>query len=294
MKSRKERFKSQLISFSFLLPYLIVAVVFSFLPIAVVVWLSFQRGSLLDLSSLHGAGFANFAAVFTKSLYMKSILNSLFYIVVILPFGQFIALTLAFLLFRKNKVNAVFESILFLPLVVSMVSASIMISYVLSTNGPVNYLLAEVGLPGILWFSDPVLAKLAVVILELWKGSMFYVFIYMAALRGVPSDYIDAARIDGAAKWQEIVLIKLPLIKHIILLCVVLSTIAQSQMFDSIFVLTKGGPLRSSESIYFAIYRAAFLDDQIGISAAIAILLMLAVLAISIFQMTVLRSRHES
>jgi multiple sugar transport system permease protein len=273
---------------------MIIAIVFAFLPFFIIIVLSFYQGSLLNISSLKFVGLNNFVKLFSNaSLYLSAFYNSLFYAVVIIPAGQIIALTLAFLIRRKNKLNAIFETVFFSPIIISMTAAGVILSYVLAKTGPLNYLFSLVQMPEINWFGDKIAAKLGVGILEIWKGATFYTFIYIAALRNIPTDYLDAAKIDGANWWQEIWKILLPLIKNAILLSVVMTTIFMFQVYDSIYILTNGGPLRGSESIAYLIYRITLLDDQIGLGAALSILFLIFVLLISFLQMKLLRSETE-
>lgn len=294
MISRKANLTRHLISYSFLFPYLLLATVFAFLPFAIIIVLSFTQGTLLDVASLKWIGFGNYTKLFANmSTYSKAFTNSLFYAVVIIPAGQLTALTLAFLIRRKSKANAVFETVFFSPIIISMTAAGVILAYVLAKTGPLNYVLSLFGIEGINWFGDPVMAKLGVGILEIWKGATFYTFIYIAALRNIPADYFDAAKIDGAGLWHEIWHLSLPLIKNAILLSVVMTTIFVFQIYDSIYILTGGGPLRGSESVVFFIYRVTIQDDQIGLGAAISIVFMLFVMLISLLQMKLLKSDTE-
>lgn len=288
-----KKIKEQLVGFSFVAPYLLFALLFSFIPIYMIIKLSFQQGSILDTSSLKWVGLDNFKEVVSNKVYLKSTFNNFFYILLVVPIGQMIALGLSLLIRRKSKTSAFFESVFFLPLLISMVSASVIVAYLLSMKGPLNYVLSLMNFQPLNWFGDPTLAKGSIVILELWKGATFYVFIYLAALRGIPSEYSEAAKIDGANRWQELWKITLPLIKNSILLSVVLTTIFQFQIFESIYMLTGGGPLRMSEGIVFNIYKTTFVQDEIGVGAALSILFMFMILTISLIQMKLLKSDHE-
>lgn len=285
--------KEQLISYSFISPFLILAILFTFIPIVMIIKISFQEGSLLNTSDLQWIGFQNYLEVFNEKQYINSILNNFFFICLVVPAGMIISLSLALLIRQKSKLNAFFESVFFFPLLISMVSASIIIAYLLSMKGPLNYVLSLFDIMPLNWFGNPTLAKVSVVLLELWKGATFYVFIFLAALRGMPAEYSEAARIDGANRWQETWKITLPLIKHSILLSVVLTTIFQFQIFESIYMLTGGGPLRTSEGIVFNIYKTTFVNDEIGIGAALSVVFLIIILTISLIQMKVLKSDHE-
>ena len=285
--------KVYLISYSFILPFFLFFTVFILYPIINVFNLSIQSGTFLD-SSFHYTGFDNFLLVLTTKDFIRSFQNSLRYIIMVVPFCQLFALGLALLLRKKTHIGAVYESIFFMPMLISMVAASVLIAYTLSNKGPVNTLLQTFGFASVNWFGKPTNALIAVMILEIWKGGTFFVFVYMAAIRAIPQEYYEAAAIDGASVWQEATRITLPLLRNSIVLCVTMNTIWQFQIFESVYMLTGGGPLKSTESVIYTIYQYSFKYSKVGVGAAASVLFLIVILAVCGFEMLSFRLMDRS
>jgi len=267
------------VSFSFLLPFLIFFGIFIVYPIFDVFYLSFHSGTFLDLEFQY-VGLQNYLQVLSTKDFIRSFSNSLRYIVMVVPVCQLSAIVLALLLRQKSRITAMFESVYFMPMLISMVSASVLIAYALSNQGPVNSLLKLIGLPAVNWFGKPNNALISVMILEVWKGGTFFIFIYISALRAIPQEYSEAAAIDGASIWQETTKIMLPLLRNTIILCVTMNTIWQFQVFESVYMLTGGGPLKSTESVIYSIYQYSFKYSKVGVGSAASVLFLLVILLV--------------
>jgi multiple sugar transport system permease protein/sn-glycerol 3-phosphate transport system permease protein len=174
-------------------------------------------------------------------------------------------------------------------MLISMVAASVVIAYVLSNNGPVNSICMLLGLEKINWLGRPFNALFSVMVLEIWKGGTFFVFVYMSALRAIPEDYSQAARIDGANLLQETFLITLPLLRHSIVLCVTMNTIWQFQIFESVYMLTGGGPLKATETVIYSVYQYSFKYNRMGIGSAATVLFLFFILLICGLEMFIFR-----
>ena len=288
---KQKKTKDLMISYSFVLPFTIFFFVFMLFPILYVFYLSFHNGTFLNMN-FTWAGIKNFRKVVTNKDFINAFRVSLLYIIVEVPVSQIYTLALAILLRKKNKINAVYETIYFLPMLISMVAAGVVIAYVLSTNGPLNYLVRMLGMEPITWFGDPTLAQISVMLLELWKGGNFFVFVYVAALRALPIECSEAARIDGASAWQELIHITLPLMRNSIVLCVTMNTIWQFQVFESVYTLTGGGPLKSTETVVYTIYQYSFMHGKIGVGAAAAVLFLLIIVFVSLLENMLFRDRE--
>jgi ABC-type sugar transport system permease subunit len=284
----RKQIKSWLVSYSFLVPFGIFFAVFIAYPICHIFFLCFQSGTFLN-RKFAWTGLDNFKTVLSNPDFINSFVHSLIYILIAVPVGQIIALFLAFLIQKKNRAGTVYESIFFLPLLVSMAAASVVIAYTLSPNGPLNAILQFFGLERINWFGQSFTALLAVMILELWKGVTFHCFVYMSALRAIPEDYAQAARIDGANIFQETFRVILPMLRNSIVLCVTMTTIWQFQIFESVYMLTGGGPVKSTESVVFSIYRYTFRFGRVGMGAAASVLFLFFILAICGMEMLIFR-----
>lgn len=183
------------------------------------------------------------------------------------------------------------EIIFFLPMLISMVVASVLISYIISNNGPLNLLFQFLGLQPVSWLNGKFSAKIAVMILELWKGGTFFIFVYMSAMRSLPADCLESARIDGANAVQETVHVILPLIRNAIILCVTMNTIWQFQIFESVYMLTNGGPLGATQTVIYEIYQYSFKYYRVGFGAAASLVFLLVILLIYGLENLLLRER---
>lgn len=290
-KHGKRKIQDNIQGYLFILPFCVFCFIFSILPIMWLAKLSFQTQGILQPAEW--IGLENYNYIFTHREYIDYFLNTLVYVALIVPFGQLYGFSLALLIKAKTKVNSVFETIYFIPLLISVVAASILIKYMFSYSGPVNYIVDYIGIPQIKWLSNPILAKVVISILEIWRGCTFYTFIYVAALRAVPEDYYEYASIEGAGKIVTLTRITMPLIKNTILLCFVMTTIWVFQIFDSIFVLTNGGPMGATTSIVFNIYTTSFKHSNPGLGAATAMLFLFVILIVSGVQRKLLKSDIE-
>jgi ABC-type sugar transport system permease subunit len=284
--------KSYLVSYSFILPFFVFFVIFAIYPIINVFFLSFQSGTFLAMN-FTWAGLKNFRDVIANKDFINAFQHSLLYIIMAVPVCQVIAIFMALMIRKKNQASTFFESVFFLPMLISMVVASVLIAYVLSNNGPVNILLDFIGIGRVNWLGKSFNALVSVMILEIWKGGTLFIFVYMSALRAIPSDYSEAARIDGANILQETFLITLPLLRHSMILCVTMNTIWQFQIFESVYMLTGGGPLKATETVLFTVYQYSFKYNRMSIGAAASVLFLLFILLVCGLEMLVFRITGE-
>lgn len=285
------RLKKNITGYSLIAPYFVFLTVFSLIPIIRVLILSFQTEGILSPATW--VGLDNYSRVFLTPEYLDSFKNNLVYLMLNVPLGNIMGLGLALIIRKKTRASAVFETIYFLPLLLSMVVAGVLMNYVFSLNGPLNYVLYSMGFPEINWFADPFLAKVFISFLEVWKGDTFFVFIYLAALRAIPDEYLEASRIDGGGYWKTLWHVILPLIRGTILFCVTMATIWNFQIFDSIVSTTYGGPLGGTTSMVFEIYKTTFKSNNVGVGAALSVLFLFVILAVSMAQMKTMDDEVE-
>lgn len=279
----KARQREMLSGYLFILPFMLFLITFSLLPIIMTFIQSFQTGGTVGLRTF--VGLQNYVKILTDRQYYDYLLNNFLYIIMSLPVGQFIAFGLALYLKKTSKLSPFFETVYFMPLLISMVAASMIMSYMFSVNGPINYLLEIIGIDAPNWLNKTETARIVIVILEIWKGCTFYIYIYVAALRGIPNDFYEVGLIEGANPWQMLRKVTLPLMRNSILLCIVMSTIWQLQLFDSVFTTTNGGPLNSTKTVVFAIYELTFKNNLTGLGAALSMLFLLVILLITALQL---------
>jgi sn-glycerol 3-phosphate transport system permease protein len=284
--------RRNLTAYSFILPFVLLFIVFHVAPFFWALWLSFLSGDLVAPAKPF-VGFQNYSGLAVDSITLKVILNSVKYVISVVPITVVSAMALAFLIGNKLvRFKGFFRSVVFFPLLASAAATAQIWSYILAPKfGLLNYLFSLVGLPEIYWLSDPNFALYGILLVEWWRGIGFHVILFLAAMLGIPEELHEAARIDGATAWQVATRVTIPLLRPVILFSIVMGTIWAFQLFDTVFVLTNGGPVQSTATIVWYIYNYAFRYGQVGMAAAMGILLLLIIMPISFIQMRVLGDR---
>jgi multiple sugar transport system permease protein len=290
--SRWHRFiaSEHLAGWAFVAPAVILIAVFALIPIGWSLLLSFQANNLLAPG--HYVGFANYKALTKDPQFRSAIGHTLVYTAVFVPVSVIGALGLAVALDRKIRGMRFYRLAVFVPLVTSTVATGIIFLWLLDpTFGLVNYALHALGLPQQKFLQDPNQALYCIVAMTVWGWLGFDVIVYLAALQGIPQDLLEASEIDGASKWATFRSVVLPLLSPATLFLVVWSTINALQLFDEIYVTTRGGPLGATTVLVYYLYQQAFQFFNAGYGAAIAYVLFVGILIITLLQLWVGRRR---
>ena len=238
-------------------------------------------------------GLANYRRMAADPLFWKSLRVTLVYIVTLVPSLYVVGLGLALLIQRDTRFNGVVRSLLFMPQTVSLVVVALVWQVLLVDKiGVVNQALLTVGLPSLSWLGDPRFALYAVTAISVWFLMGFYMLIFHGGLQDIPREYYEAARIDGATPVQAFFKITLPLLQPTSFFVLLVSTVAAvcgSQSFDLIYVMTRGGPANSSSLAIFYIYQQAFLFNEYGYAAAMASVLVVFLMAITVLMFLLTR-----
>lgn len=273
---------------------MILILVFLVVPLFWIMVMSFQKGALVG--PLEFVGLSNYLNIFKNSGFVKSILNTLKYAVIMVPVAQVVTFSISLLLYSLSQKLALntFRALLYLPMLGSTVTASIVaILLVYPDVGPITRLLNFLHIPSPLWFMDPKLVLVTIGLVEFWKGSAFYVITYYAALSNIPKELIEASKIDGANYFQTLFYIILPSIKAVISFGVIMASIWSLQLFDSVYVLTRGGPMDASSSIVWYIYKNIFSFNKVGVGATMVTILMVITGIITFLNFKILRVGKE-
>jgi multiple sugar transport system permease protein len=275
-----------LAGWAFVAPAVLLIGLFGVAPI---VWsgvISFQANDLT--SPPHGVGFANYKALAKDPAFRTSVKHTLVYTALFVPISVAGALAIAVALNRRIRGIRFYRLAVFVPVVTSTVATGIVFLWLLDpTFGLVNWILHAVGLPQQKFLTDPDQALYCIVAMTVWSWLGFDVIIYLAALQGIPRDLLEAAEIDGASKWSQFRTIIVPLVGPATLFLVIWSTINALQLFDEIYVTTRGGPLASTTVIVYYLYQQAFQFFNGGYGAAIAYVLFLGILVVTVIQLWV-------
>lgn len=269
----------------YLLPWLLGFVVFTAGPMVASAIISFTQWEILTPPKW--VGLANYTRLFTDSLFWLSLWNTVYYSVLGVPIYLAAALAMALLLNLELRGVAIYRTIYFLPSLTPAVANAVLWVWIFNPDfGLANGLLNAVGLPGQKWLFDARLAKLCFILMGLW-GAGQQMIIFLAGLQGVPAQLYEAASIDGANNWQRFRYITIPMLSPAILFNLVIGIIGSFQVFTTAFIATNGGPQNATLFYVLYLYRNAFDYFKMGYASALAWVLFLIVLALTLVQFRV-------
>jgi len=278
------RFKDGLGIFLFLLPGLVVFVLFVIYPIFRSVYFSTFDWNGLG-PAVKNIGIENYKKILTDDVFLKSIKNVIIIIVLSLGLQLPAAILLAVLVGRDLPGRAVFRTIFFLPYVLSEVNAAIMWMLLYNADpdrGFFNGILVALNLQPISWLADMKVVLFAVFLVLTWKYFGFHMLLYLTGLQNIPTEIEEAARIDGASSFQNFFYITLPLLSSTIKTSVYMSVLGSIQQFILVWIMTKGGPVNASEVMATYMYRFGFVRFQLGYGSAVAIIMFIVCVIFSL------------
>jgi ABC-type sugar transport system permease subunit len=280
------------IGLAFVAPFLAFLIVFQYVPIALLI-----RNSLFDYTLINPAlekfvGFDQYAELVTDGSTAGSFLASFVFalgvVVLVIPLGFLLALFLN----GRFAGRSLVRTIVFLPVVTSIVVTSTMWLFMLTKNGGlINSALTGVGLPQVEFLTTIPFAMISIIVMTAWQQVGFAAVLFLTGLQAVPTDVIEAARVDGASPARIVTAIIMPLMSRTTLFVVIAMTVFALQAFAPAFLMTSGGPQESTNLIVYAIFNAAFKLQDPGFASAMAVALMLLALVLSGIQSLFLRSK---
>lgn len=292
MANWRKSVRAQLVPYSFLLPSFIVLIVFGFVPFVLGIWYSFTEYPLLKGPRF--IGLDNYVRLARDPVFHKSLINTFYYVGATIPPRLVIGLALALILNRAIRGQTLFRAVFYFPVIAPMVTVAMLWRWLFNTHfGLINQAFQAIGLPSIPWLTSTQWAMPAIIIMSIWKVSGWNMVIFLAGLQGIPKDVYEAGAVDGTTAWTEFRHITLPLLRPTVLLALVLSTIAASQIFDQVYVMTGGGPGYATMTLVQQVYRAAFQTFEMGYGAAIAVVLLILILALTMVQFKYLGAEVE-
>ena len=256
-----------------LMPAILLFALLTILPLANLVALSFNDVEWVNREAVwEWVGFENYAALPEDNLLRAGVVNTLIFAIVAVALQMLIGFVLALLTTRVVRGRVFYRTVFILPILVPGIIIGAIWKLMYSYDfGVLNSLLMWLGLTPQDWLGDPDLALLSVIIVDVWHWTPFCFLLLLAGLESLPDDIFEAARIDGATRWQLLRYITLPLMLPTIAVTFVFRMILAFKVFDEIYLLTGGGPGTSTEVISFTIYRRFFTEDQTGYGAAMSI-----------------------
>ncbi|KKI89847.1 sugar ABC transporter permease [Bacillus sp. SA1-12] len=277
------------IPYLFIAPALILLCLFSLFPIFVALIISFtdiDLAGLADWSTISFIGIKNYLDVLSDPIFLKSILNTLFYVIFGVPLVIVCSLGIAILInYGKAPIFKAFRAVFYMPSVTNVVAVAVVWSYLYNPQfGLFNYILGLFNIPAVPWLQDPLMAKISLIALALWRAIGVNMIIFLAALQGIPKTYYEAAQLDGASDWKQLTKITIPLLRYAIFFVSITTMIGWLQFFEEPFIMTDGGPLDSTTSVALFIYRNGFQLSNFGYAAAGSFILFIAIIIVTLVQ----------
>jgi multiple sugar transport system permease protein len=281
----KEIYGDKRYGYLFILPVLLGFLIFTLVPMLYTFIMSFTDWSILK----HGfafLGLKNYNDLILKDdRFWKVLLNTLYFSAGLVPLNLMVSLFMALLLKNKLAGMGLFRTIMFTPVVTTLVVWSIVWKFIFGTDaGLINQALRLFGIIGPSWLYDYNLAMPIVIVVSVLKNFGLNMTIFLSALISIPEMYYEAAVMDGASKRKQFFNITIPMLTPTIFMVIMITIIASLKVFSQIYVMTSGGPGDSTKVIVYYIFEKAFKTYQMGYASAIAIILFVIILAITIFQ----------
>ena len=289
--ARKHR-RQLLIALAFLLPNLAGFLAFTLGPVVSSLVLSFFRWDILRAPRF--VDLDNYLAILGGADFWTYLFNTLVFMLAV-PLGMGVGLALALAVHGKLRGRLLFRTAFFVPVVCPTVASAMIWAWLYDRDfGLINQFLGGIGVYPLLrsagvavpfdWLGSPALAKPALILMMVWSGAGYKMLLYLAALAGIPEQYYDAARIDGAGRWQQFRHITWPMLGPTNLFIAVMGAIGAFQVFESIYIMTGGGPGKATTTLAFEVYTKGFAEFQMGYASSYAWILCLLVFGITMIQ----------
>jgi multiple sugar transport system permease protein len=281
----------------FLAPALVLIGVFFFLPVAAALLLSLTDFDIYAVASSENTRFVglhNYVQLLKTPLFWSSLRNTFYFALVGGPLTIAVSLGAALLVNAKLvRWRSLFRTIYFTPFVTTLVAVAIVWRYLYHTrHGLLNYALGALGIAPIDWLGDPHWAMPAIILMAVWKNFGYNMLIFIAGLQSIPDELYDAANVDGAGPVRQFVNVTLPMLGPTLLFVGVITMIGYFQLFAEPYVMTQGGPLRSTTSVVLYMYEEGFRWWRMGYAAAIAFVLFVVILLATLVQFRLQRERQ--
>jgi multiple sugar transport system permease protein len=290
MKNKKEI----IMGYLYILPSFILISVFAIIPIFMNIYYSFTKFNVIQ--SAQWVGLSNYMRMLKDPYIVASLKNTFIFTIITVPAQTFFSLIIAAILADRfrNKMGEVIKSAMFIPVIASAVLVGTLWSIFLEPYGLLNTILNFLHLPSINWLGGKTSSLLSVCMATVWKNVGYFLVIYYAGIMDIPKELYEAARVDGASKFQQFRFITVPSLSSVTYLIVTLGTIWSFQVFDMVYTMTNGGPGMSTVTLVLTIYNAAFKSFNMGYAASIAIIMFVLVILIQALQRRFLSDRGES
>lgn len=267
----------------FILPQFLGLVLFIIVPVFQSLYISFHKWDFISEPTF--VGFKNYTKILTSPYTLKILGNTLYYIVGVVPLTIIIAILLAFLMTQKLRGIPVYRTAIFLPNVTSSVAVSLVWMWIFNPDmGIVNAVLDMMGIEGPGWYASTEWAMPTVILMAVWQGVGYYMILFMAGIKGISESYYEAAKIDGANGFHCFTKITMPLLTPTIFFVLIMMLINCFQVFNEVYMLTRGGPADATKTIVLEIYNNAFQFFKMGEAAVYSWILFIIIMIVTAVQ----------
>jgi len=289
-RRRRRTVRDTVTGWGFVGPGTVIILGLSIFPALWALWLSLEKWDGFSQATFVGAG--NYQKLITDEDFWAAVRNTGLYTVLFVPASVLLGLFMAVALNRKIRFIGVYRTAIFVPFVASAAATGILATCLFSPQyGLINNVLRRLGVPAQGWLEDPHQAMVVIAIMSLWGQAAFTTVIYLAGLQDVPGDLLEAARVDGANRWQSFWRIVWPHLSPITVFVTIWQTIGAIQLFDLVYTTTRGGPLDATKTIVYFLYEKAFHSLQFGYGSAAAYALFVITLGITVVVVVYARRR---
>ncbi len=279
-KQKKRKTRNDKEAYIMILPAYLIFTVFILIPIVMVLYYSLTDFNMYQIPDF--LGLKNYVNLFHDEEFLGSVKNTLFYTVVTLTVQLSFGLFLAVLLYRKSRAVPFFRTALYLPNVMSMVCVSMVWLWLYNPNfGLLNSILKMIGLPPQQWLINPDQAMLCIIVIGIWKNCGYSMVIFLGGLTGIPYSLYEAAELDGAGAIRKFINITWPMLRPTTFFLLVTGIVNSFAVFEQVNIMTDGGPLNRTTTVVHQIYRRGFLEFKMGYASAMAVLLLIFSLVVT-------------
>ena len=276
-------------------PAIVVLVAFWVMPIVNMGYLSLYKWDLIS-PTMKWVGLGNFRQLLSDPEFWQTLLNTLIYTVFVVGLGIGLGLFVAVYLKDRTKTNGFLQAVVFSPYVVSLASVALLWMWIMNKDyGLLNSVIGLFGIPPVDWLGDTRMALPSLILISVWKSVGYDALILVSAIQGIPEHLYEAARLDRASAWTTFRRITLPMISPTLFFLVVVDVIASLKVFETIQIMTLGGPQNATNTLVFSLYQYGFQFNQVGHAAAIGmvLLLLIAIFAMVYFRLLAKRVHYR-
>lgn len=280
-------------AYLFILPAVILLIAFLILPACSTIRYAFTDYNILRPDNIRFCGLDNFTELFHDRDFKKSLINTIYFTLVVVPFQCVLALALALLISPRKRGVSIFRAAYFSPNVTSMVVVAILWSVLYNPNpstGLLNAFLTKLGFDACGFLTNPKTAMNSIIFMSAWQAAGYQMMIFLAGLQAIPGDQYEAASIDGANKLKQFIYITLPGLKNVIKYVVMITMIQAMKLFTQPYVMTQGGPQNSTRTLVYYIYEQGFQSRNFGYACSVATVFFVIVVSMSLMLKRVIKA----